>query len=321
MDTAGWYTWFAGMEARGHSPIYEGLAGRVADDDELLALIEELPEPKRQPNLLFAAVRFLGGPVEDYQAFRTWTVAEWERVRRVVTVRRTQTNEPGRCAVLLPVLAGLPQPLALIEVGASAGLCLYPDRYRYRYDGGPAIGPDDSPVEIECRTEGPVPLPREVPEVVWRAGVDLNPLDVRSADDVRWLESLVWPEQHERLRRLRGAVEVARAEGGRVLAGDLDEVVGGLVEEVPAGVTPVVFHSAVLSYVPAERREAFAERMRALPCRWVSNEAAGVLPEVERHLPRTAPRDRLVCVLALDGRPLAFAGPHGQSLDWFATGP
>ncbi len=38
--------------------------------------------------------------------------------------KRTQTNEPGRCAVLLPLLAALPQPLALLEVGASAGLCL-----------------------------------------------------------------------------------------------------------------------------------------------------------------------------------------------------
>ena len=40
----------------------------------------------------------------------------------MILARRTQTNEPARCAVLLPALAQLPQPLALIEAGASAGL-------------------------------------------------------------------------------------------------------------------------------------------------------------------------------------------------------
>lgn len=317
MDTAEWYNTFAAMEARGQSATYEMLAGRIADDAELLALIEQLPEPKRQPNLLFGAVRFLGGPVGDYQAFRAWTVAEWEAVRRTMRARRTQTNEAGRCAVLLPVLAGLPQPLALIEAGSSAGLCLHPDRYRYHYDDRPVIGADGSPVVLECRTDGPVPVPRGMPSVVWRAGVDLNPLDVRSAEDVRWLESLVWPEQEERFRRLRGAVSVARAaEPARLVRGDLNEVVGGLIAQVPAGATPVVFHSSVLAYVPLEERKALADKVR--DCRWISNEPVGVLPFVDGRLPRPAPRDRLVCVLALDGRPLAFTGPHGQFLDWFA---
>ncbi|MER7753846.1 DUF2332 family protein [Kitasatospora sp. NPDC097643] len=89
--------------------------------------------------------------------------------------RRTQkTNEAGRWATLLPLLASLPQPLALIEVRASAGLCLYSDRYRYRR-ASEVVGP--------------------MPEVVWRAGTDLNPVDVRAEDDMRWLEALVWPEQ------------------------------------------------------------------------------------------------------------------------------
>lgn len=160
MDTAGLYRRFAAREARGNSPRYEALAEQIAEDDELTSLIGRLPDPKRQPNLLLAAVRFLGGPTDAPDAFRTWVRDHWDEVRETVLTRRTQTNEPGRCATLLPLPASLPRPLALIEVGASAGLCLYPDRYRYSYDGRPAFGPAGSPVTLDCHTSGPVPLPR-----------------------------------------------------------------------------------------------------------------------------------------------------------------
>src|SRR5690606_3274752 len=101
--------------------------------------------------------------------------ARWPAVREVVLARSTQTNEAGRCSVLLPVLAALDGPLALIEVGASAGLCLIPDRYSYRYRTAServAVDPVHGPsrVVLECGAHGPVPA--RVPEVVWRAGID-----------------------------------------------------------------------------------------------------------------------------------------------------
>ncbi|MFD0278256.1 DUF2332 domain-containing protein [Kitasatospora sp. NPDC127111] len=316
MDTAGRYRRFTTMEARGHSPAYERLTGAIADDPGLLALIDELPPAKRQPNLLLAAVRFLDGPIDDYAAFRAWTATHWDTVRATMLERRTQTNEPGRCAVLLPVLARLPQPLALIEVGASAGLCLYPDRYRYRYDGGAALGPAESPVVLECDTAGAVPLPARLPEVVGRTGVDLNPLDVADPRDVHWLECLVWPEQRQRLARLRDAVRIARAEPPALVRGDLNETIRDLVAAVPAGATPVVLHSAVIAYLSPGERESFAATMRDLGCPWISNEAPGVLPAVDRRLPPGPSPDRLLFTLALNERPLARTGPHGQSLEW-----
>jgi hypothetical protein len=142
------------------------LARGIAADAKLLDLIDGLPPMKRKPNLLLAAVRFLGGPVDDAGRFREWCFDHWAELRDTMLVRRTQTNETGRCAALLPILASLPQPLALIEVGASAGLCLYPDRYRYRYDDLPEVGPADSPVVLTCRTNGKVPVPERVPEIV-----------------------------------------------------------------------------------------------------------------------------------------------------------
>src|SRR5690606_27984331 len=132
-STAQRYRAFAEVEARGLSDCYEGWALGVADDAATVALIDELPPAKRQPNLVFSAARLLGAPVSGFADFRGWLVANWREVARVCLSRSTQTNEPGRCATLLPALAAVPGPLALIEVGASAGLCLYPNQYSYRY--------------------------------------------------------------------------------------------------------------------------------------------------------------------------------------------
>ncbi|MQS11601.1 DUF2332 domain-containing protein [Streptomyces kaniharaensis] len=329
-DTGELYRRFAEREARGNSAIYQELAERVAGDGELRAPVDDLPAAKRQPNLLFGAVRYLGGPVtEGYPTFRAWVSAHWDEISATMLARRTQTNEAGRCATLLPLLAALPGPLALIEVGASAGLFPHPDRYRYRYvteAAGPVapvaeFGAEAGSVTLECTVSGPVPLPpvlrERLPEVVWRAGIDLNPLDVRAEDDVRRLEALVWPEQTHRLDRLRGAVRIARAEPPELVRGDLNAAVRELVARVPAGATPVVFHSAVLAYLPPAEREEFAATMRDLPGHWISNEAILVLPAAERRLPRPAPARSGLFTLALDERPVAFTGPHGQLLDWF----
>ena len=95
----------------------------------------------------------------------------------------------------------LPQPLALIEVGASAGLCLLYDSWRYHYTGSRVdrwVGPTKSPLTLSCFTTGDVPVPQEVPAIVWLAGLDLNPIDAADPDARRWLQALIWPEHHER---------------------------------------------------------------------------------------------------------------------------
>ncbi|QVJ03263.1 DUF2332 domain-containing protein [Nocardiopsis eucommiae] len=268
------------MRARG-SAEYERLALGVAGDAEVRELVASLPEGnKRQPNLLLGAVRYLGGPIDSWEGFREWVVEHWERVRRVVETRMTQTNEVRRCATLLPVLARLEGPLALVEVGASAGLCLYPDRYRYSYDGGAPVGPQGSPVLLECGTRGRVPVPGRVPEVVWRAGLDLNPLDASDADDVRWLESLVWPGEHraERVARLRAAASVAAADPPVMVAGNLLEALPELAGRAPSGATLVVFHSAVAAYLSEGERVEWERLVGGLPGHWVSNEDWRVFP-------------------------------------------
>lgn len=312
MTTATTYADFARREAHGVSPVYERLCAAIAADEELLALLDSVPEPKRQPNLLLGVVRLLGGPVHDPAAFHDFTVANWPAVATELLARATQTNEAGRCALLLPVLAALPQPLALLEVGASAGLALYPDRYRYRY-GGHELGTGPGPV-LECALTG-APPPARLPDVAWRAGLDLHPLDVTDPADVAWLDALIWPEHRHRRDRLRAAAAVAAADPPALLRGDLVDDLPRLAAQAPAGATLVVFHMSVLYQVPAARRARFTDLVRRLPGHWIAIESPEVLPYGA--LP-PQPDDTHHNVLALDGRPLAWTRPHGQAMTWFA---
>jgi len=311
------YRRFARIEARGVSPIYDEWASSIADDDAIASRIASLPGIKRQPNLVFAAARLLGAPVRSYAPLREWLMTRWDDVVPVVLSHATQTNEAGRCAVLLPVLSSFDEPLALIEAGASAGLVLYPDRYGYRYetaDGIRSLDPVSGPsaVRLPCEIDA-AHVPTRLPDVAWRAGADLNPIDVEDAASVEWLEALVWPEHDERRARLHAAARIAAADPPRIVAGDIVDAVPRLVEEAPPGARIIVFHSAVLVYLTPERRAAFVELMRSLPAvTWISNEGAGVLPDITRKV-RADIAGRTI--LAVDGEPVALVGPHGQSFE------
>jgi len=322
--TAEWYTRYAVGEARGQSATYAAWATGVAADAAMIAAIERLPRQRRQPALLFAVSRLLGAPAGGYAAWRDFALERWPAIEREALVRLTQTNEPLRCAALMPVLAGIDGPVALLEVGASAGLCLYPDRYSYTYDGQEPLHPADgpSPVMLDCSTNGLRPAPPRMPEIVWRAGIDLAPLNVAAADDARWLEALVPPEQHGRLARLRAAMQIVRADPPVLVAGDVTDALAGLAADAPSGATLVVVSSGVLVYVARPQRERFAEAVAALDARWLSLEAAGLYPEValgiEHATGITPPELAGRFALSLDQRPLAFVAPHGGRIDWLA---
>jgi hypothetical protein len=318
MDTADCYRGFADREAWDVSPLYEEFALGVAKDADVLAFLRTVPEAKRQPNLLFGAVKYLTGVMSDYGAFRAFVVGHQDDLRDLMSVRSTQTNEPGRCAVLLPLLAALTQPIALLEVGASAGLCLLPDVYGYDY-GGRRIGPADSPVTFPCEPRGSVlPVPEAVPEVAWRLGVDLHPLDVTDPDTGRWLTALVWAGDAEREDRLRAAIDVASMNPPSVVSGDLLTETTRLAATAPADATLVVFHSAVMPYLSPEDRARFIEIVSQLPAVWVSFEGLGVLPEIGARL-GVSERDDRAFVLARDGQPMALASAHGRWMHWLDT--
>jgi hypothetical protein len=311
--TAQEYRSFA-AEARGRSPRYEELALAVAADRRVLEFLVALPAAKRQPNLLFAAARYVLGEAADPVALRALVAGRGADLAAVMRARRTQTNEPARCAALLPALALLPQPLALIEVGASAGLTLLHDKYSYDYSGRRLDGTDPGAPVLECELRAEAPVPAEVPEVAWRAGLDLNPLDVTDDADVRWLQCLLWPGEAGRRERLDAAIETARRDPPALYRGDLLTDLPALVARAPAGVTVVVFHTSVLGYVRPAGRARFAVTVGELGVTWLSNEIPGVLPGVAVPV-----RDAHGSVLVRDGtEPLAVADSHGTWLDWLA---
>ncbi|GAA2150025.1 hypothetical protein GCM10009844_30460 [Nocardioides koreensis] len=308
--------------ARGYSPCLEEWSLGVVDDPEVQAWIAGLPGIKQQPNLVFAAARWHGVPAPGaYAALRDALLGDDGRIRATILERSTQTNEAGRLATLTPAFAALSagEPMALLEVGASAGLCLYPDRYHYEWstDGG-TVTAGDGPT-LACAVTGPAPLPAEPPTVAWRGGVDLNPLDVTDDDAMRWLTTLVFPEHDERRALLEQAIAVARTEPPEIVRGNLLEELPDLVDRVAAHGPVVVFHTAVIAYLEPDDRVRFHEMMTGLVaegrCHWVSNEGKRVLPDVTATGPEV-PDELATFVMGIDGRAVAWTHGHGHAMTW-----
>lgn len=312
------YLRFATYEARGSSPVYEDWAHAVADDADILALIKRLPTVKRQPNLVFAAARVHGAPEGPYAAFRAHCLAHWPAIEATVLARSTQTNEAGRTSTLLPWIAELGRPVSLLEVGASAGLCLYPDRYSHIYSDGVAevrVDPADGPstVELRCRVDQLTRVPARMPEIRWRAGIDLSPVDVRDPVAMTWLTALVWPEHQERRQRLLAAADLVARDPPQLVAADLFERLAQTAAAAPRDAQLVIFHSAVLSYLSLEERSRFADVVKQLDAIWLSNEGEGVLPWIA---PQPHTHETSCFVVARNGDPVALASAHGEWLEW-----
>jgi hypothetical protein len=305
------YRRFARGEAHGKSALYEQLCEGVAEDPEMLAFLTQQPLAKRQPNLLLASVRVLFGLQSNYRAFRDLVLEHRDEVASMLLARRTQTNEPARCATLLPLLCQLPQPLALLEVGAAAGLCLLVDRYGYDYNSHHLGGQE---IVFECTPYGPVPLPDQLPRIVWRAGIDLDPIDLDNPAAVQWLEALVWPEQTDRLDRLRQAIEIARRDPPRVIRANLLDELASVASQAPPDATLVVFHTAVLAYLSVTEGEQFAQDVTALGAEWISNEAPNVIPSIQ--MPNPTPISYSHFLIARNHQPIAFCDPHGSWIQW-----
>jgi hypothetical protein len=168
-----------------------------------------------------------------------------------------QTNEPARSAMLLggflTVAAATRLPLGVLEIGASAGLNLIFDRYRYDF-GSWRWGGEGAVPTIAAAWQGP--RPPDVPLLVrHRRGCDSHPLDLRADESRRRLRSYVWPDQRDRLRRLEAAIATALSFDPPVV--DHDDAADWLeahLEKLQPGNVTVIVHSIVWQYLTAEKR-------------------------------------------------------------------
>ncbi|TQN31607.1 uncharacterized protein DUF2332 [Haloactinospora alba] len=313
-DIAERYHRFACHEAHPTSPLYTQLALGVASDPAILALLNTLPAGQHHPTLLFASTRYLTGTPAGFPEFRETLFAQWHRIAAHMQRNHTQTNEPARCAPVYPVLGTLPQPLTLIELGSSSGLCLHPDRYAYEVNGT-TLGAPDSPVRITCRSRGHLPQSTP-PHVTRRIGIDLAPLDPRSPEDRDWLRSLVWPEHHERAARLESALRLAATEPVHVLHGDATSLLPEAVAAAPPGTTIVVTHTTTLTYLAPEERRVLAKQIQHHGLHWIAQENPDALP-FPSGVTRPAQHGNSL-LLAHNTRPLAWTDPHTGDMCWLS---
>jgi hypothetical protein len=320
-DTAGWYA-RAADELAQTSELQVEWARGVAGDAELLALIDELPREQRQPSLLFSVARWCGAPGVGYPEWRVWVLAHWHSLARAAAGRRTQTNEVGRC---IPLLLGLDRlaashagPFALLELGASAGLCLGVDRYSYRFDDGAVLGAGD--LLLSTTTSGEGTAPSRMPDIAWRAGIDLAPLQLGDPQDVRWLEALLPPDRPARLARLRSAIATMSVDPPLIVAGDALAALHGLAATVPPGLTLVVASLGTAVYLPPADRLALPDAVAGLGGHLIAFEPTAAIPRVADRLAGRAAPEPSPFVLSLDGEPLAHAGPHGDRVSWLSAG-
>ncbi|MGP3534845.1 DUF2332 family protein [Microbacterium sp. RD1] len=308
------YARFARDEAPGRSELYAEWARGVARTPEVAAVLARIPPTRRQPPLVFAVTRFLGAPEADFASWASWLRAHADGVVAECAVRSIQTNEPLRCAAILPALSAIDGPIALLEIGASAGLCLYPDRYSYRYRtprGGVALDPPagESAVVLVSDLDGDPPL--RLPDVVWRAGIDLDPRDARDAADRAWLTGLVWPGEEGRIERITAALDIAAVDPPQLVAGDAAERLAEVAVTAPRDATLVVTTPGVLAHIPRARRHDLIDRARAAG-RWITLDEPGLHDGWDR-IPEPWPGG---FALALDGVVLAAVDPLGASVAW-----
>ncbi|WP_334149919.1 DUF2332 domain-containing protein [Microbacterium sp.] len=316
------YARFARQEAPGRSALYGEWADGVAGDAEVQDILARIPETRRQPPLVFAVTRLLGVPLEGYPMWRTFVLGHADTVVAECRDRALQTNEPLRLAPLLPVLSEIEGPIAMLEIGASGGLCLYPDRYSYRFRGADgalraALDPEDgaSSVVLESTVTGELP-PLRLPDVVWRAGIDLAPLDARDERDRRWLRGLVWPGETGREQRIDAALDIAAADPPHLVAGDALDELAALAAAAPSDATLVITTPGVLVHIPRADRIELVDRIRALQARWVTIDPPAVLDVWQ---PAVDAASWPGFVVALDGQVRAAADPLGRSWEWRAA--
>ncbi len=337
----------------GASPLYARIALAVADNRKILDMFVTVNSVKRKPVVLFAAVHYLLLSGTEHELAAIYEASQVKRSRdraaavfadfcdqyedeivEVMKSRSIQTNEVNRMIAFLPafmyVYRRAHRPLALIELGASAGLNLLFDRYRYDYVNGPAIGLPGAAVRLHSNLRAGRPTFDEAaPPVDYRIGVDLEPLDLGDEDALTWLRACIFAGDVPRDLRLRAAADLAQREWVDVLKGDAVELLPSMLQEVPPHTELCIFNSWMMGWMPADERDRLMELMAALGARrpiwWLTYEQTGKVPNLDAPEGGDA-RDSLLALHhctsgGIQSHVFARVHPHGTWLEWFGDPP
>ena len=274
-----------------------GAVHRLVLEDDLPELAERYPSTGGD-----------GDATAAWPVFRDALTAHRERIRALLA-SGCQTNEVGRSAALLggflEVAHRSRKSLRILEIGASAGLNLRWDRYRYESSEG-AWGDAGSHVRFTHSFEAPPPLNRSA-DVVERKGCDLNPIDPTTDEGALTLRSFIWADQLARMAQLDGALETAAdtpVEVERLGAAAFLE--RELARQRP-DVATVVFHSVFMQYVDQAERARIAAALEGGRAHHLSFE------------PGKSVDSRFE--VRLDGELLGTSLAHGTGVRWLPTVP
>ncbi|RYX85292.1 DUF2332 domain-containing protein [bacterium] len=275
---------FSESECKDSSPLYYALSRSIAADDSLLDIAQHSTAGQPVPNLLFASVHYLlsankshplaafyatftpspANPDNAYPAFRDFVLGHADEIIFLLKSRFVQTNEVRRCAYLFPAFLFAAshfdsRPLALVEIGTSAGLNLLWDKYSYSYDAGATYGDPSSEIHLTSsfRGENLPALQLPIPSISHRIGLDLNIVDTLIPDQAAWLGALVWPEQHDRRNLLEAALKKRSDTALDLRTGDGFSMLPDIVREIPIESIVCVYHTHVANQISLQARQDF----------------------------------------------------------------
>ncbi len=296
---------------------YESDAGASALALRLMGTVHGMVLSGEAPLLAehYPSVGGDGDPLAAAAEFVPYVADHEQRVRSGL-VNAPQTNEVGRSAALFGALLHLrpDTPVRLFELGASAGLNMLADRFRYLAADGDSWGPVSSPVVLEGAWDR-VPSHTEV-ELMERRGTDLSPVDITSEEGALTLTSYVWPDQITRLERLRAVIGIAHRHPVVVETGGVGDFLTDI--ELVEDTLTVVWHSIMWQYVAAAEQERASDEFARLIDSSTST-ARFVHVSFEPHRPD--PDQRVVYVVAYEDRNgehiIGEAAPHGIPTRWY----
>jgi hypothetical protein len=255
--------------------------------------------------------------------------AAWPAVRELIAAGRAevvdalahplQTNAPTRAKALVGGLCLVAEqtglPVRLLELGASAGLNLRLDQFRYEQDGV-TFGPEDSPVRFVNFLTGRRPPLATGFHVGERAGCDLSPLDATTDAGRLTLLACIFPDESERFDLLERAIAVARETPVVVERADLSTWVADRLAVPRAGMATVVYHTIVWPYLSDAVREAAEAAVSAAGERAT---AGAPLALLSFEGARSDPSRTELHITAWPGgqrRLLARSSQHPVTVDW-----